>query len=511
MTLTNREVFDHDPTEGDIPNLGVAKVKNPEDAGRLGDARVGAAQLRLRGRVRARARADPRPVPRATSARPSSRRRGSAASSAAASPTSCACSSTSGATTSCLGSIGARSSTQLPLGHRGAPQRALDRRQARGRPLVGSRHARVGRVGLRAARVPGVVFDAAGLPQQYAPARLAIWMRQEGLLRRRSRPRSRPRASTFDHELRNLYVSPVLAQALIDAGASFGDTPGGRQRRAADAVPDGRRHQQRRDARHASRTSCGSRARPHGQAAAHARRARRDAAVHRRRQRKALNVQDLVEGCSSRVREPGARRRDRPGRAHRQPDAAEAHRPVLGHGRAVRHRRRDRRPQGRASQEARRASPTIEATLDKVSGEIDRHLGGTRLEAKARRQGRPRGRLPAASDPSPLLGARPARDRQGRQGRRAAHPAEDRPRGSPQRRRPARSARHRRRLRLPLRVGQHAAERRAAQGDRRADPRPRRRLRRRRAEVARLRAGLPDLRSFRTTASATPAFARRRR
>lgn len=33
MTVTNRDVFALDPTEGDIPNLGVAKVKNPEDAG----------------------------------------------------------------------------------------------------------------------------------------------------------------------------------------------------------------------------------------------------------------------------------------------------------------------------------------------------------------------------------------------------------------------------------------------------------------------------------------------
>ena len=33
MTLTNREVFAIDPTAGDIPNLGVAKVRNPEDAG----------------------------------------------------------------------------------------------------------------------------------------------------------------------------------------------------------------------------------------------------------------------------------------------------------------------------------------------------------------------------------------------------------------------------------------------------------------------------------------------
>src|SRR3954465_2146887 len=31
VTLTNRDVFAIDPTEPDIPNLGVAKVKNPKD------------------------------------------------------------------------------------------------------------------------------------------------------------------------------------------------------------------------------------------------------------------------------------------------------------------------------------------------------------------------------------------------------------------------------------------------------------------------------------------------
>ena len=31
--MTNRDVFATDPTERDIPNLGVAKVANPEDDG----------------------------------------------------------------------------------------------------------------------------------------------------------------------------------------------------------------------------------------------------------------------------------------------------------------------------------------------------------------------------------------------------------------------------------------------------------------------------------------------
>ncbi|OBI43944.1 hypothetical protein A5707_03925 [Mycobacterium kyorinense] len=70
----------------------------------------------------------------------------------------------------------------------------------------------------------GVVFGAAGLPQQYSPARLALWMHQEGLYND-VRATIEANGKEFEHELRNLYVSPVLAQALIEAGASFGENP----------------------------------------------------------------------------------------------------------------------------------------------------------------------------------------------------------------------------------------------------------------------------------------------
>ncbi|MGH3427286.1 MAG: hypothetical protein ACRDQZ_06920, partial [Mycobacteriales bacterium] len=72
----------------------------------------------------------------------------------------------------------------------------------------------------------GVVFDGAGLPQQYGPARLALWMHQEGLYDQ-VRAAVEAKGKDLVHELRNLYVSPVLADALIDAGASFGDTASG--------------------------------------------------------------------------------------------------------------------------------------------------------------------------------------------------------------------------------------------------------------------------------------------
>ena len=68
-----------------------------------------------------------------------------------------------------------------------------------------------------------IVFGAAGLPQQYAPARLAIYLKNEGLY---EKVRSTVEGSgrNFEHELRNLYVSPVLAGALLEAGVTFGET-----------------------------------------------------------------------------------------------------------------------------------------------------------------------------------------------------------------------------------------------------------------------------------------------
>lgn len=70
----------------------------------------------------------------------------------------------------------------------------------------------------------GIIFDAAGLPQQYAPARLALYLKHEGLYDQ-VRVAVEDHGRHLEHELRNLFVSPVLAQALIDAGASFGATP----------------------------------------------------------------------------------------------------------------------------------------------------------------------------------------------------------------------------------------------------------------------------------------------
>src|SRR5712692_8695645 len=66
----------------------------------------------------------------------------------------------------------------------------------------------------------GIMFHSAGLPEQYAPARFVIWLMQNSYYRdvRASVERS---GRDFAKELNNMYVSPVLAQSLIDVYPGF--------------------------------------------------------------------------------------------------------------------------------------------------------------------------------------------------------------------------------------------------------------------------------------------------
>ena len=70
----------------------------------------------------------------------------------------------------------------------------------------------------------GVVFRSAGLPEDFGPARLAIWMRKEGIY---DQVCSLVEAGGKElaYVFRNLYVDGALHKALIEAGASFGTTP----------------------------------------------------------------------------------------------------------------------------------------------------------------------------------------------------------------------------------------------------------------------------------------------
>ena len=82
-----------------------------------------------------------------------------------------------------------------------------------------------------------ILLRACGWPAQYPQARFCFWLREQGLL---ENVRAAVEASgrNWLHELNNLYVSPVIADALIAAHASFAaDVKGARQLLARQYPP----------------------------------------------------------------------------------------------------------------------------------------------------------------------------------------------------------------------------------------------------------------------------------
>ena len=65
-----------------------------------------------------------------------------------------------------------------------------------------------------------ILLRAAGWPTQYPQARFCFWLREQGLLDN-VRAAVEARDKNWLHELNNLYVSPVIAGALIAGDASF--------------------------------------------------------------------------------------------------------------------------------------------------------------------------------------------------------------------------------------------------------------------------------------------------
>ena len=90
---------------------------------------------------------------------------------------------------------------------------------------LGGLHAAGGKLGARAGdsvrlALLGIVFRSAGLPEDYAEARFVLFLKRNGLHEpvRQAVERAGRR---FDRELNHLYVSPVLARALLEADPGF--------------------------------------------------------------------------------------------------------------------------------------------------------------------------------------------------------------------------------------------------------------------------------------------------
>lgn len=86
-----------------------------------------------------------------------------------------------------------------------------------------------GNVGHVRLSVLSILLRSCGLPEQYPQARFCFWLRDEGLLER-IRTSVEAQGRTWEHELNNLYVSPVIAKAVMEANPGFAaDLKGARQ------------------------------------------------------------------------------------------------------------------------------------------------------------------------------------------------------------------------------------------------------------------------------------------
>jgi hypothetical protein len=68
-----------------------------------------------------------------------------------------------------------------------------------------------------------VLFESAGLPTQYEHARFTIWAKKNSYLGA-VRAALEAEGRTFDKEVHDLYASPVIAKALLDADPTLGDS-----------------------------------------------------------------------------------------------------------------------------------------------------------------------------------------------------------------------------------------------------------------------------------------------
>lgn len=69
-----------------------------------------------------------------------------------------------------------------------------------------------------------IVFRSAGLPVQFAPARLVIWLKQKGIYDA-VRIGVEQRGGDFEDELQNMYVSQELAESIFDANPGVAQSP----------------------------------------------------------------------------------------------------------------------------------------------------------------------------------------------------------------------------------------------------------------------------------------------
>jgi hypothetical protein len=222
VTITNREVFANDPTIGDIPNLGVAKVRNPEDASDWAtlewelrsfvcEGEYERGLDRILSQFLAHLSQNEQPAVWVSGFYGSGKSHLMRVLEYLWRDIS-------------ISGTSARDLVDLPAEIKRHLTELSTAAKREGGLWSAAGTLGAGAAGSVRLAFLGIVFESAGLPHQYAPARLAMFLREHDMF---DGVKSAVEAAgkEFEHELRNLYVSPVLAEALISSGAKFGTTP----------------------------------------------------------------------------------------------------------------------------------------------------------------------------------------------------------------------------------------------------------------------------------------------
>lgn len=221
MTTTNRDVFALDPTKGDIPNLGTAKVRNPQDARDWSTLEWEFQSFVCEGEYE---RGLERVLDQFLSHLTQNEQ------------PAVWVSGFYGSGKSHLVRVLEYlwSDYELPSGSSARDLATLTPEIDRHLVELSAAAKRVGGLWSAAGTLGSgasgsvrlaflrIILDAAGLPQQYAQAQLVIFLKKEGLYDQ-VRAGVEGVGRTLDDVLSDFYVSPVLAKALIDAGAAFGE------------------------------------------------------------------------------------------------------------------------------------------------------------------------------------------------------------------------------------------------------------------------------------------------
>ena len=194
----------------------------------------------------------------------------------------------------------------------------------------------------------GIVFKSAGFPESLPQARFRLWLGKNGIYERvrdavaAARRESRSRSATapgagrdrgtvetadqeFRRELNDLYVSPLIARALLDADPSFASSEKDARAALRAQFPRPAEHHDGRVHRLPE-----GRPRPRRRHALHGRHPRRGATVHRGGHRPLLRGAGGRRGVQQALRRPPALPGHRTDGALRHPGAATAAREVHG-------------------------------------------------------------------------------------------------------------------------------------------------------------------------------------